>query len=137
MIGRYISGTKQMVEDLPGLGISGNPVQRGNHVGEGNLFLSLLERVFFGLLLTVLNEGSSECLKTSLPGFLVGWVVGLTGGTLGLMTPQGVTRPRVPRAAPAAGSWGGLKVVLASFLSNPSVCSMRLDTESSLPGINI
>ena len=57
--------------------------------GRGKLFLGLLERVFFGLLLTVLNEGSSECLKTSLPGFLVGWVVGLTGGTLGLMTPRG------------------------------------------------
>ena len=60
MIWRYISGTKQMVEDLPGLGISGNPVQRGNHVGGGNLFLSLLERVFFGPLLTVLDKGSSE-----------------------------------------------------------------------------
>ena len=40
-------------------------------------------------------------------------MVGLTGGTLGLMTPQGVIRPRVPRAAaPAAGSWGGLQLWL-------------------------
>ena len=59
MIWRYISGTKQMVEDLPGLGISGNTVQRGNHVGGGNFF-GLLERVFFGPLLTVLDKGSSE-----------------------------------------------------------------------------
>ena len=76
-------------------------------------FLGLLERVFFGPLLTVLDKRSSEWLKTSLPGFLVGWVVGLTGGTRGLMTPQGVIRPRVPRAAaPAAGSWGGLQLWL-------------------------
>ena len=72
--------------------------------GRGKPFLGLLERVFFGPLLTVLDKRSSEWLKKSLPGFLVGWVVGLTGGTLGLMTPQGVIRPRVPRAAaPAAG----------------------------------
>ena len=89
MIWRYISGTKQMVEDLPGLGISGNTVQRGNHVGGGNFFGGLLEHIFFVLLLTVFTERSSDCLKTSLPGFFDGWVVGLTGGTLGLMTSQG------------------------------------------------
>ena len=78
-------------------------------------------------------------------------MVGLTGGTLGLMTPQGVIRPRVPRAAaPAAGSWGGLQLWSWSFVLYTisaiiyslcvlvgSVCSMRLDTKSSLPGHNI
>ena len=76
MIWRYISGTKQMVEDLPGLRISGNTVQRGSHVGGGNFLGGLLERIFFVLLLTVFTEGSSDCLKTSLPDFLMGGWLG-------------------------------------------------------------